>query len=113
MFHFWRDSNGNEVDLLIETGGKLMPIEIKSGQTINRDYFKGLERWTALAGDMARNPTLIYAGDDRQTRRGVRVAGWNRSGDGRVEGLGEVNGLDGLRNQETVSAFRFPFSAVK
>jgi len=80
IFHFWRDSNGNEVDLLIETGGKLMPIEIKSGQTINRDYFKGLERWTALAGDMARNPTLIYAGDDRQTRRGVRVAGWNQLG---------------------------------
>ena len=69
-----------------------MPIEIKSGQTINRDYFKGLERWTALAGDMARNPTLIYAGDDRQTRRGVRVAGWKQLGSDGWEGRWKVKG---------------------
>ncbi len=31
-----------------------MPVEIKSGQTLNRDFFTGLERWTALAGAMAR-----------------------------------------------------------
>ena len=30
---FWRDSNGNEVDVIAEQGGKLMPIEIKSGKT--------------------------------------------------------------------------------
>jgi len=78
LFYFWRDSNGNEVDLLIESGGKLMPIEIKSGQTVNRDYFKTIERWTELAGAMATNPTLIYAGDDKQSRRGVRVLGWRQ-----------------------------------
>ena len=81
LFYFWRDSNGNEVDLLIESGGKLMPIEIKSGQTVNRDYFKSIERWTKLAGDMATNPTLIYAGDDTQTRQGVRVMGWRQVGE--------------------------------
>ena len=78
MFYFWRDSNGNEVDLLIETGAKLLPVEIKSGQTVNRDYFKTLERWTDMAGTMATDPTLIYAGDDEQMRRGVRVLGWRQ-----------------------------------
>ena len=78
MFYFWRDSNGNEVDLLIETGAKLLPVEIKSGQTVNRDYFKTLERWTDMAGTMATDPTLIYAGDDEQVRRGIRVLGWRQ-----------------------------------
>lgn len=80
MFYYWRDSNGNEVDLLIELGGGLIPIEIKSGQTLNRDFFTGLERWTALAGEMACSPTLIYGGADEQLRRGVRVVGWNQLG---------------------------------
>ncbi|ADC72040.1 AAA family ATPase [Thioalkalivibrio sp. K90mix] len=82
LFHFWRDSNGNEVDLLIEWAGGLMPVEIKSGQTLNRDFFTGLERWTALAGDMARLPTLIYGGEGEHQRKAVRVLGW--------DGVGEV-----------------------
>jgi len=81
MFHFWRDSNGNEVDLLVETGGCVMPIEIKSGQTLNRDFFTGLERWTALAGDMACNPTLIHGGEGELERNGVRVLGWEAGTD--------------------------------
>jgi len=38
--YFWRDSNGNEVDVVIQLGQKLMPIEIKSGRTIARDFFR-------------------------------------------------------------------------
>lgn len=75
-FYFWRDSNGNEVDLLIETATGLVPIEIKSGQTLNRDFFTSLERWTALAGAQAENPTLIYGGQGIQKRRGIGVLGW-------------------------------------
>jgi predicted AAA+ superfamily ATPase len=78
LFYFWRDSNGNEVDLLIETGGALMPIEVKAGQTVNRDFFSGLERWMQLAGQQARAPTLIYGGHDEQERRGVHVIGWSQ-----------------------------------
>lgn len=81
LFHFWRDSHGNEVDLLIEADGGLMPVEIKSGQTLNRDFFVGLERWAALAGNLVRVPTLIYGGDDDADRRGVRVLGWRRLGE--------------------------------
>ncbi len=33
---------GVEVDLLIDSGTKLMPVEIKSGQTLNRDFFSGV-----------------------------------------------------------------------
>ena len=75
--HFWRDSNGNEIDVVADVGGKLMPIEIKSGQTINRDFFNGLERWMALAGEQATSPVLVYGGVENCEYNGVRVLGWS------------------------------------
>ena len=77
IFHFWRDSNGNEVDVIADAGTKLMPIEIKSGQTLNRDFFTGLERWMDLAGDQAISPVLVYGGIDKHIQRGINIYGWN------------------------------------
>lgn len=76
---FWRDSNGREIDIIVDFGGKYMPIEIKSGQTVNRDFFSGLEHWTRLAGDLAIAPTLVYGGKQEWSRKGVRVLGWDKS----------------------------------
>ncbi len=80
LFFYWRDSNGNEVDLLIEIAGKLMPVEIKSGATLNRDFFTGLERWCDLAGSAAFDPMLVYGGQGALQRKGVRVLGWKELG---------------------------------
>lgn len=80
-FFFWRDSNGNEVDLVVERDNKLMPVEIKSGKTLSRDSFAGLEKWCALAGDMALMPTLVYGGSESYQHKGVRVLGWQQSGE--------------------------------
>lgn len=76
-FHFWRDSNGNEVDLIADAGMKLMPIEIKSGQTLNREFFVGLERWVALAGDQTVTPALVYGGTEAYVHKGINVFSWN------------------------------------
>ena len=72
-FHFWRDSNGVEVDILIEQGVWLIPIEIKSGKTVTRDFLSGLERWVALAGDTAINPTLVYGGAENYRHKGTKA----------------------------------------
>jgi predicted AAA+ superfamily ATPase len=80
MFHFWRESNGVEVDILIERGGQIIPIEIKSGKTVAQDFFSGLEKWVALAGDMAINPTLIYGGAENYRHKGIRIIGWRDAG---------------------------------
>ncbi len=80
VFYFWRDSNGNEIDLIVERGTRLMPIEIKSGQTLMRDSFSGLEKWSALAGDAAIDPTLIFGGSEAYQHKGMRVLGWQKSG---------------------------------
>jgi uncharacterized protein len=69
---FYRDSNGNEVDLLLHLGPDLFPIEIKAGMTINRDYFKGLEH---IAGvfSLPRGQGLIYGGSERQQRSNASI----------------------------------------
>ena len=74
--YFWRDRSGHEVDLLIDHGTHLSPLEIKSGQTINKDYFKELEFWKKLAGETAGEAWLVYGGDTRQSRSDVTVLPW-------------------------------------
>jgi uncharacterized protein len=63
-YYFWRDRSGNEVDCIVEHGEKLQPLEIKSGQTLNTDFIKGLKKREVLAGENSINPVLIYGGDD-------------------------------------------------
>ena len=74
--YFWRDRSGHEVDLLIDHGTHLSPLEIKSGQTINKDYFKSLEFWRKLAGEAAGKAWLIYGGDSQQSRTDVTILPW-------------------------------------
>jgi len=74
--YFWRDRSGNEVDVVRQRGEQLQPVEIKSGQTLNQDYFKGLQKWLSLAGPAAIQPTLIYGGDQALTHEGIAVFPW-------------------------------------
>ena len=37
--YFWRDSTGNEIDILIDQGDELIPLEIKAGQTYQSGFF--------------------------------------------------------------------------
>ena len=75
---FWRDSRGLEVDLLVERGDGLLPIEIKSGQTIAADFFSSLTRWTELAGAAGREASLVYGGDQDMHHGHVAVIPWRR-----------------------------------
>lgn len=65
-FFFWRDRTGNEVDVLIERGRILLPLEIKAGQTVSRDFTKGIDMWRGFAG--GDKGWVVYAGDARQKR---------------------------------------------
>jgi len=74
--YFWRDSIGNEVDMLIEEANTLMPVEIKSGQTVTTDYFAGLKKWLSIADAAATHPYVIYGGNEGQKRSGFEVLPW-------------------------------------
>ena len=69
---FWRDNVGTEIDLLIEHTDRLLPVEIKSGQTITDEYFKSLNRWLKISG--IDEGYVIYAGNQIQNRsNGITV----------------------------------------
>ncbi|MDR3221312.1 MAG: ATP-binding protein [Candidatus Accumulibacter sp.] len=79
--YFWRDNNGTEVDLLIERGETLKALEIKSGGTLNTDYFKGLKQLQKLSVVTADNSFVIYGGTRNfQTANGKFVP-WTEIGD--------------------------------
>lgn len=80
-FSFWRDSNGSEVDLIVEHGTKLIPVEIKSGMTLTGESFAGLEKWRTLAGDAVMTPSLIYGGNEAYLHKGINVLGWQKIGE--------------------------------
>lgn len=60
---FWRDSNGNEVDLILEQGDSTRVFEIKSSSTLKMNYFKGLKVWQKLTDCPHENLSVIYAGE--------------------------------------------------
>ncbi len=72
---FWRDSAQLEVDLLVDSGTHLIPIETKSGATLSSDQFRAIEKWVALSGSS--NGYLIYGGDQKQIRGNIQALGWH------------------------------------
>lgn len=79
--YFWRDTNDRiEVDCIIDKGIKLLAFEIKSGETISRSFFDGLEKWNDVASTNPEDNYLIYAGDLTQKRTGAQIIGWKSVG---------------------------------
>ncbi len=74
--YFWRDRAGREVDVLIDQGGVLVPVEVKSGQTIASDFDRGLRRWLNYAGNEAGGPRIVYGGEESLVREGVQYVSW-------------------------------------
>jgi predicted AAA+ superfamily ATPase len=76
--YFWRDSKGLEVDLLIDDGLSLMPVEIKSGQTIAADFLTALRKWCELSGALERSAMLVYGGDREFVNANVFIVPWRK-----------------------------------
>ena len=74
--YFWRDSAGHEVDLLVLNGSLLQPVEIKSGSTFSSDWTAALRKLSAIFGDAALPPGIVYGGEGQYEREGCRVVGW-------------------------------------
>ncbi len=74
--YFWRDKNGKEIDLIIETPDKLMPIEIKAGETFADDYLKNLKYWNKLTNNIEDNNYIIYGGLDNLKISQGKVYSW-------------------------------------
>jgi uncharacterized protein len=71
--HFYRDAKGNEVDLLVDIGPHVFPLEIKAGATISEDYFKGLRSFAGNGAPLPLGTGLVYGGDEIELRSGIRI----------------------------------------
>jgi hypothetical protein len=64
--NFYRDSNGNEVDVLYSEKGRMVPVEIKSAETFTGDFLKGLNYIHKVFPDKADGGYLVYSGKMEQ-----------------------------------------------
>ena len=71
--YFFRDSHGNEIDLLVREKGLLTPVEIKSAATFATDFLKQLEWFQALGVKRLRRGMVLYNGEQQVNIRGIRV----------------------------------------
>jgi len=75
-FYFWRDAQGNEVDLLIQEKGTTTALEIKSSKTYTPDFFKGLSYYSAISKTEKKNIFLVYAGTNELKTSSGELINW-------------------------------------
>lgn len=66
--YYFRDNIGNEIDLILDYGTKVTPIEIKLGKTINSDFFRGLRYYEKLNPNKSNKGLLVYGGGEDLSR---------------------------------------------
>ncbi len=76
-FFFWQDSNQNEIDLLIDKVSSREIIEIKSGKTINKSFFRNIEKYKELDSGVEKS-WIVYGGDQAQQRSGTNIISWRQ-----------------------------------
>lgn len=73
--YFWRDSNGVEIDCIIEKNSSdILAIEIKAGQTFTKDYLKNLKKISSEKVKISKK--IIYTGDNSSSLSDVDLVTW-------------------------------------
>ncbi len=74
---FFRDKSGNEVDILVDKGSEIIPIEVKSSMTYNKRFLKGIEYYNELQQNFDSKGVLVYSGDTMRSMRGIKILNYN------------------------------------
>ena len=75
LYH-WRDATGHAIDVLIDTGARLIPMEAKSGSTIAATACDTINWWTSLPENPNRGGVIVHGGDRSFHFKGVRILPW-------------------------------------
>jgi len=75
--YFFRDNHQNEVDVVYKYGSELIPIEIKSAETFDEGFFRGLHYFSKISPRKAKNGFLVYAGTDEHTLHDIKVINYH------------------------------------
>lgn len=60
--YYWRESNGMEIDLIIDKGSDFIPIEIKPAQTYQKEFTKNIKKIQQIS-ESKNKGYVIYQGD--------------------------------------------------
>ena len=78
--YYWRDSLGVEIDILLDTGQTLYPIEIKASETFQESHLKPMQQWQRISG--ITRGLLLYDGEQEFDRQdSVNVRNWRSIAD--------------------------------
>lgn len=73
--YYFRDSTGNEVDLISEREGELVAFEIKAGGKINNNMLRGLKYWQKY--QPGSRGVLVYGGRTSEIiNERISIASW-------------------------------------
>ncbi len=75
QLYFWRTAAGSEVDIVVESGGKLIPIEVKLSATPRPAMANAIKTFRVDFGDRALPGYVIHPGDIRLPL-GNNVTAW-------------------------------------
>jgi uncharacterized protein len=70
---FFRDSIGNEIDIIYSIGQHLLPIEVKAGETVSTDFFKGFKNIEKIVSTLPFGKIVLYNGEREETRDGIKI----------------------------------------
>jgi len=78
--YYFRDSGGNEVDIVMEKNGDPFGIEIKSTKNPDRNAIRGLLYWKK---QIPNSHLILYHGGNRNdiTGEGIQLQSWNEIAD--------------------------------
>lgn len=88
--YFYRDSNGNEVDLLEKRGAAYNCIEIKSSMTYHPDFSKGLERFRSAFPELTGEMRVVYAGENLGRINGVEIVNYRDQNSVKATGTSDL-----------------------
>lgn len=78
-FYYLRDSNGNEIDLVVDNGTSLKLIELKSTRTFNTRLFSGLSKWKKVERFSKTAAMVIYLGEQSFSTEYGALVPWTRA----------------------------------
>lgn len=73
--NYYRDSNRNEIDLVVTERGQTSLYEIKSGATFSSNWISTINRLAPQFGNVIRK-AIVYGGDETQRRSGFDLLSW-------------------------------------
>lgn len=69
---FFRDAKGHEVDLLVPSGDRIVPVEIKSAATFRSAFFRGIEYFQGYIQSGPKG-IVVFGGDRTEERTAGHV----------------------------------------